>query len=311
MLTDNASDLVAIDAGTQPGSLEAAYDFLQLHRPDLPTISAAFITHAHWDHIGGHTWLRRHNPDIRIYGSDRFRPVVRRVLRHHAYRQFRGNGFDPDWVRSYAPDVEITERTTITVGDTTFDLIPVTGGETEDAMLIHLPDLETVFVGDIVMPWYGEPWVNEGFIDEAVETMDVVNGLGAVRLLHGHHPLTMLYGPKQLRVFRDNFAWLVETTREHLRSGYSAKDIVRLNLIPPGLENHPENYLSFLAARDNVIARVADHMVGIWREDVTGLEPEGLDTLTSVEYGRMLEKISRPQAGERCQCRPAHDRQRG
>ena len=30
-------------------------------------------------------------------------------------------------------------------------------------------------------------------------------------------------------------------------------------------------------------------MVGIWREDVTGQEPEGLDNITSVEYGRMLQ----------------------
>ena len=30
-------------------------------------------------------------------------------------------------------------------------------------------------------------------------------------------------------------------------------------------------------------------MNGIWQEDVTGMEPGGLDALTSVEYGRLLE----------------------
>ncbi len=30
-------------------------------------------------------------------------------------------------------------------------------------------------------------------------------------------------------------------------------------------------------------------MVGIWQEDVTGKEPQGLDLITSVEYGRLLE----------------------
>ena len=34
---------------------------------------------------------------------------------------------------------------------------------------------------------------------------------------------------------------------------------------------------------------MADHATGIWWEDVTGREPEGLDVLTSVEYGRLLE----------------------
>jgi hypothetical protein len=40
---------------------------------------------------------------------------------------------------------------------------------------------------------------------------------------------------------------------------------------------------------DHLVARFADHLVGIWEEDATGSEPAGLDTLTSVEYGRMLD----------------------
>ena len=44
-----------------------------------------------------------------------------------------------------------------------------------------------------------------------------------------------------------------------------------------------------MAPRDSIINRTADHMVGIWREDVSGKEPGGLDVLTSVEYGRLLE----------------------
>ncbi len=35
---------------------------------------------------------------------------------------------------------------------------PVTGGGTEDALLIHLPGLGVLFMGDALM-FYGEPWV--------------------------------------------------------------------------------------------------------------------------------------------------------
>ena len=45
---------------------------------------------------------------------------------------------------------------------------------------------------------------------------------------------------------------------------------------------------SMRAGVGSVIARVADDMVGIWREDRTGQEPGGLDTLTAAEYGRFL-----------------------
>tara|TARA_R110000803_G_scaffold165468_2_gene229007 strand:- start:7 stop:633 length:627 start_codon:yes stop_codon:yes gene_type:complete len=109
-------------------------------------------------------------------------------------------------------------------------------------------------------------------------------------ILHGHYGITVLYGAgEQLAAFRDAFQWLVEETRKHITNGYSAKNIIRLNLIPPGLENHPEAFLSYLAPRDHIIARTADHMVGIWQEEISGREPQGLDTLTAVEYGRLLK----------------------
>ena len=75
-------------------------------------------------------------------------------------------------------------------------------------------------------------------------------------------------------------------------------DIVRLNLIMPGLQDHPEAFFGYLAPRDHIIARVGDHMSGIWREDVTGMEPGGLDALTSVEYGRFLELYLGLAAGQ-------------
>jgi len=41
--------------------------------------------------------------------------------------------------------------------DTRIELIPVQGGETRDAMFIHLPDLGVLFVGDFIMPYLGAP----------------------------------------------------------------------------------------------------------------------------------------------------------
>ena len=288
VLSDDGKDLFAIDAGTHPRSLEAAHAFLLASHPNLPPISTAFVTHAHWDHIGGHGYLRDHNPDIAIYGRSNYASVAARVTRHHSYQFFRGADFDHAWVESYAPTHPISKTTMLTVGGTEVTLIPVKGGETEDAMLIHLPGLSVVFVGDVVMPWYGEPWVNEGFVSSATEVMDKVSALQATHVLHGHHPLTQLYGGETLDHYRHMHDWLVDITRAHVMHGYSAKDIIRLNLLPPGLAEHPEVALAFVAARDNVIARVADEMVGIWREDRSGQSPEGLDTITAIERARLL-----------------------
>lgn len=288
VVSKDGQHLISIDAGTQPFSMEAGLAYLRKYHANLPPLTHVLVTHAHWDHIGGHTYLRSLPSNPVFYGRGNFQGTLDRVQRNHQYTQFRGAGWKDAWVADYQPDVIVDQPRTIIIGGSEVTLIPATGGETEDALLVHFPGLEATFMGDALMPFYGEPWVEEGFIDEAVETMDSVLQLQSKHILHGHYGITILYGPEQLPVFRDAFVWLVDTTRLHIANGYAAEDIIRLNLIPPGLEEHPNSFLSYLAARDTLIARVADKMTGIWREDQSGQDPRGLDVLTSVEYGRML-----------------------
>ncbi len=299
VVSEDGKELISIDAGTQPYSMEDAYKFLQQRYPDLPPLTTALITHAHWDHIGGYTYLKSLNSELKIYGRGNYHGTITRVMRNHTYHQFRGEGFRNEWASDYKPDFIVDELTKIKVGNTLVELIPVTGGETEDALLIHLPELGAIFMGDALMPFYGEPWVEEGFIEEAMDMMDQALRRQPRHILHGHYGITFLYGTsEQLQAFRNAYEWLINETRKHLENGYSAKDIIRFNLIPPGLQRHPEAFFSYLAPRDHIINRTADHMVGIWQEDVTGKAPEGLDVITSVEYGRLLELYLGLSAGE-------------
>ena len=290
IVSDDGGELISIDAGTQPYSMKAGYEFLRANRNGLPPLTTVFITHAHWDHIGGYTYLKSLNPEVKIYGRENYHGTINRVLRNHVYHQFRGIGFKNEWVSGYEPDIAVKDLTRVTVGGTEFELIPAMGGETEDTLLIHVPDLGVVFTGDALMPFYGEPWVEEGFIDGAITMMDEVLKRKPRHILHGHYGITILYGDTvQLQAYRDAYEWLVTETRQHISNGYSIEEIRKLNLIPPGLQNQPQAFLAYLAPRDHIIARVGDHMTGIWRENITGQEPDGLDSLTSVEYGRLLK----------------------
>ena len=102
-LTDGL-ELISIDAGTQPYSMKAAHQFLIDHCPDLPPLTTVLVTHAHWDHVGGITYVNQLDPAVKIYGRDNYEGTVRRSLREHSYEQFRGEGFDNAWVRAYRPD---------------------------------------------------------------------------------------------------------------------------------------------------------------------------------------------------------------
>jgi len=299
IVSHDGRELVSIDAGTQPYSMEGGYDFLRDRYPQLPPLTTVFVTHAHWDHVSGYTYVKSLDADIAFYGRGNYRGTVERALRKPTYSGFRGEGFVNDWVSAYKPDVIVDGLREVALGGTTFELVPVTGGETEDAMLIHVPELSVLFMGDALMPFYGEPWVEEGFLDEAVNTMDEALKRKPKRILHGHVGITVLYEDvEQLGAYRDAYVWLVAETRKHLAKGYSAKNIIRLNLIPPGLQNDSDIFFSYLAPRDHIISRAADKMVGIWLEDVTGREPGGLDVITSVEYGRMFDRYLGLSAGE-------------
>ncbi len=288
VVSDDGKALISIDAGTQPDSMKAGYAYLKQKVPDLPPLKAVLITHAHWDHVGGLSGLKSLGEKFTVYGRENYHGTIARVGREHSYHQFRGANFDAAGVRGYAPDVAIAKNTTLTIGGTRLDLIPVTGGETEDALLINLPELGVLFMGDALMPFYGEPWTEEGFIEDAIAMMDEALNLQPTHILHGHYGITIMYDAKQLPIYRDAYAWLTAQARTHLAKGYAVEDIIRMNLIPPGLQNHPEMFLGYLSPRDHVIARLGDHITGIWREDSSGQEPRGLDVLSSVEYGRLL-----------------------
>ncbi|MEQ3747683.1 MAG: MBL fold metallo-hydrolase [Henriciella sp.] len=290
IVSANGEELISIDAGTQPYSLKAGIQYLRNQLPELPPLTTVFVTHSHWDHVGGHSYFRLLDPKIKFYGRANFGGTLERADRNHVYNQFRGEGFKADWITTYAPDVPISDPMTVTVGGSTFELVPATGGETEDALLIFDQEFNLAFAGDVLMPFYGEPWVEEGYVREAVATIDSILSRGPRRILHGHYGLTGIYGePQQLSTYRRTFKWLIDEVDAYLVNGYSAEDIRRLNLIPPSLYAHPEGFFGYVASRDHVIARLSDHMTGIWRENIDGDDPRGLDTLTLTEYGRMMD----------------------
>src|SRR5713226_4503402 len=164
VVSDDGRELIGIDAGTRPDSAKAAYEALRAYAPNLPELTTVFITHSHWDHVGGHKYFRELNPRLRFYARSNYEEEITRSVNGPGNfgRQFFGERFSLNDVRSFKPDVTIDSRTDLKIGGTRIELIPVHGGETHDAMFIHLPDQGVMFVGDFIMPYLGAPFVEEG-----------------------------------------------------------------------------------------------------------------------------------------------------
>jgi glyoxylase-like metal-dependent hydrolase (beta-lactamase superfamily II) len=287
VVSDDGRELIGIDAGTRPDSAKAAYEALRAYAPNLPELTTVFITHSHWDHVGGHTYFRALNPRLHFYARSNYGEEIARELGAPCVfdKQFFGEAFSPDNVRSFKPDITIDRRTELKIGGTRIELLPVQGGETHDAMFIHLPDEGVLFVGDFIMPYLGAPFVEEGDLQGLMDAIDIVVQNNPRYLLHGHEPLTQNFTSASiLAQLKVDLAWLREQVLTATRRGDERGTIHKANLIPPGLVNgQPDVYLPYLILREHVIDRLYDQNVGYWHPDLQGLEH-----LTRADHAELL-----------------------
>jgi glyoxylase-like metal-dependent hydrolase (beta-lactamase superfamily II) len=279
VVSDDGQQLIGIDAGTRPDSAKEAYEALRAYAPGLPKLTTIFITHSHWDHIGGHAYFRSLNPDLRIYARSNYLEEVAHDLEgpEGPEKRFFGERFTVGDVRSFKPDVLIDRRTQVMVGGTPIELIPVDGGETHDALFVHVPRLGVLFVGDFIMPYLGAPFVPEGDLQGLLDAIDVVVQIQPKRLLHGHEPLTRNFASSSmLAALKTDLSWLREQVLVAIRRGDERALIYRANLTPPGLlHGTPDAYMPYLLLREHVIDRLFAQNTGYWQADLQGVDHLG------------------------------------
>jgi glyoxylase-like metal-dependent hydrolase (beta-lactamase superfamily II) len=279
VVSEDGRELIGIDAGTRPDSAKAAYEALRAHAPGLPPLTTILITHSHWDHVGGHGYFRGLDPHVKFYARSNYQEEIARQLAAPEVfaKPFFGERFDLSQLRSFRPDVAIDHKTELTIGGTHFELIPVQGGETHDALFIHLPAHKLLFVGDFIMPYLGAPFVPEGDLQGLLDAIDVVVALHPQVLLHGHQPLTANFtSPAMLAQLKTALEWLRDQVASAVVRGDERAAINQANLIPATLlSGTPDAYLPYLLLREHVIDRLYDQGVGYWQADLQGLDHLG------------------------------------
>ena len=276
VVSDDGRELIGIDAGTRPDSARAAYEALRAYAPNLPQLTTIFITHSHWDHVGGHSYFRSLNPQLRFYARSNYQEEIAHDFSGPAIgaKPFFGERFSLDDVRTFKPDVTIDSPTELKIGGTTIELIPVQGGETHDGMFVNLPHQGVMFVGDFIMPYLGAPFVQEGDLPGLLDAIDIVVRENPKYLLHGHEPLTRNFAsPAMLSQLKLDLSWLREQVLSSISSGKERAVIQQANLIPPDLlRGNPDAYLPYFIMREHVIDRLYDQNVGYWQADLQGLD---------------------------------------
>jgi glyoxylase-like metal-dependent hydrolase (beta-lactamase superfamily II) len=304
VVSDDGRELIGIDAGTRPDSARTAYEALRAYAPGLPELTTIFITHSHWDHVGGHSYFRALNPRLHFYARSNYQEEIAGELAAPGVfdKQFFGQHFSLENLRSFKPDITINHRTELKIGGTRIELIPVQGGETHDAMFVHFPNLGTMFVGDFIMPYLGAPFVEEGDFQGLLDAIDIVVDRRPQHLLHGHQPLTQNFAsPSILAELKTDLVWLRDQVFKAIRRGDERGAIHESNLIPPGLLNgRPDVYLPYFILREHVIDRLYDQKVGYWQPNLQGMEhltradrAELLVDYLDVSEGQLVRTVER------------------
>lgn len=262
-----AEGIVAIDAASTPE--HAASALRDLRQITALPITHVILTHAHWDHVGGLDALT--TDDATVIAQANFPDELRHQNSGPApFRYFLPGG------RSHraqvVPDHLVSESEKLTVGGVEFVLVPIAGGETHDGLIIHVPDREVVFTGDMSMPYLGAPFFAEGSAEGLFKAMETVMELHPRLLIHGHAGLTTTYTieafPGLLAAFRD----LHDAVRAGITDGLTLVEILQLNHLPKVLKDHPSAVIPYLVARDHFIQRVHRQRTGYWHPGGEGIE---------------------------------------
>jgi glyoxylase-like metal-dependent hydrolase (beta-lactamase superfamily II) len=274
--------VVMIDAGTTPASTGAA--LAAFRAVDRRPIHTVVITHAHWDHIGGLPAVLGDHP--RVIAHAGYAGELARVNSAGVpFHDFFGRKAAQRYALS--PDVRVTRAETIVVGGKRFSLLPVQGGETPDALMVHLPDQGVLFVGDVFMPYLGAPFVAEGSPDGFFEAVAAVEALAPRVLIHGHTPLTENFTRPALPPLAAALRVVHAETLSAIAAAQPLVETLHRNLMPQTLAGAPAAVVPFVLMRDNLIKRDYAQRTGYWKSD-----GEGMAVFSSAEWGAALDLVA-------------------
>ena len=171
------------------------------------------------------------------------------------------------------------EAVDLSVGNLQLRLIPASGGETADALIVYDTQSRIAVAGDVLMPYLGAPWVEEGSSEKLVETIGLLRQLNATNLIHGHDPLTRYFNVSALAGLEQAIQATITSTRQMISAGMTVAEILRMLALPEGLKTEPHAVFPFLVMREGLIQRIASERAGYWSADGEGIDPVTQDEM--------------------------------
>lgn len=221
------------------------------------------FTQGHVDHVGGTAFLRERNPGLQVIAQagnpehqaydGRLGPF-RSSRSAFAFVDKFASAFEDYAAHGYTefpaqdapvPDILVEEKYTLSLGGLEVELIAVPGAETNDSLIVWLPQHKICLTGNLfgcpfghfpnLVTIRGDRYRDALTVAAAVQT---VLDLGAETILYGHH------GPvvgaavieAELTALRDAITYVHDAVVEGMNAGKDVHTLMSEITLPPGLE---------------------------------------------------------------------------
>jgi alkyl sulfatase BDS1-like metallo-beta-lactamase superfamily hydrolase len=282
LVTTPEGDLI-INTGTE---FEAAAIKARFSRVSEGPLRIITFTQGHPDHVSG--WSLFHQPGVETIAQANH-PDVREYWRHlHPFYVRRimklwGAFMDVETAAATLPPEPVLtdsflDHHRFELGGRQFELYATPGGETTDALVVWMPEHRTVFIGNLMGPFFGHVpnlyTLRGDKIRSAmtfIHSVDRVIALGPETLVNGHD---VFRGADEIVTtmtkVRDATAYLRDRTIDGMNSGADLWTLMREVTLPPEL------------ALPQIHGKVAWIVRAIWEEHVGWFRYESTTELYDV-----------------------------
>jgi cyclase len=183
---------------------------------DLP-VNTLINTHAHGDHT---------------YGNFVFAPEAAIIAHEKCREEVIAGGLSAQPLFSMVdfgetpltpPFVTFRERMNVYVDDLKVELIFVGPAHTTNDIVAWIPERKLLFSGDVIFNG-GTPFALAGSVGGWLQALDVIEGLGAERIVPGHGPVA---GPEVIGEVRAYLEFIQETAKWGSESGAEPLAVAR------------------------------------------------------------------------------------
>lgn len=256
--TDAGNILINTGMGYEAGVLKKNYDTFS-----DADIKYVVTTQGHVDHVGGVQYFRDAYPGIQYIaqsGNEEHQSYDGRLQPFRSSRSafafidkfaeifayYKEQGFD-DFAQQDkpVPDIVFDDRYEFTLGGLDIELIGIKGAETNDSLIVWLPQHKICLTGNLfgcpfghfpnLVTIRGDRYRDALTCAAAVET---VRELGAEMILYGHH--APVIGKQlietELTVLRDAIYYVHDETVKGMNEGKDVHTLMQTITLPPELE---------------------------------------------------------------------------